>query len=154
MPWTCRLITNPELHAHGNVDISKRAIGDMWYLLIPQERLHASHLTAQYFNGARVGDKVYPSNAHRHPLVVLLPGNNYHVIDGQCYSSDCVTCNVPREKCTCGAYTAKSYYDGWLVEGEAPLITVTPSININGRYHGHLANGVISDDVEKRVFTE
>lgn len=42
--------------------------------------------------------------------------------------------------------------NGWTVTGEAPNITVSPSINCQGRYHGWLQNGVLSDDVEGRKF--
>lgn len=36
---------------------------------------------------------------------------------------------------------------GELVDGERPDITVTPSINCVGIYHGHLTHGVLSDDI-------
>lgn len=47
--------------------------------------------------------------------------------------------------------------DGWGCSGTPPLITLTPSVNIIGRYHGWIGcNGVppgwISDDVEGRQF--
>ncbi len=41
---------------------------------------------------------------------------------------------------------------GWTVTGEAPAITVAPSIDGIGVYHGFLRNGVISDDLEGRKF--
>ena len=41
---------------------------------------------------------------------------------------------------------------GWDVSGDAPNITVAPSINIIGRYHGWIRNGVITDDCEGRTF--
>jgi hypothetical protein len=37
---------------------------------------------------------------------------------------------------------------GWTVTGEAPHLTLTPSINEVGRYHGFLTNGVLSDDLD------
>lgn len=40
----------------------------------------------------------------------------------------------------------------WTVTGEWPNITVTPSINSVGRYHGWIQNGVITDDCEGRKF--
>jgi len=36
---------------------------------------------------------------------------------------------------------------GELVEGAKPDITVTPSMNAVGIYHGYLTNGVLSDDI-------
>lgn len=50
-------------------------------------------------------------------------------------------------------WNSNGYYgDGWKVTGEAPLITLAPSINVVGHYHGWLQNGVISDDCEGRTF--
>lgn len=119
MSWPCRLIENPELNEHGNVDIYKREIGDMWFLDVPAEELKERHLTAQYF----------AQNANRKPLVVMLPGRNYFLIDAQCWNPE------------------RSHYDAWTVTGVPPNITVSPSINMVGRYHGFLQNGVIGDPV-------
>jgi hypothetical protein len=124
MPWTCHLIENPELDENGLVDISKRQVGDMWYLDIPVEDLGERHLSAQYF----------AENANRQPIVVLMPGRNYLLVDGKCYDDK------------------KGYHDGWIVKGIPPLLTVTPSLNLVGRYHGYITNGVITDDVEGRKF--
>jgi hypothetical protein len=41
---------------------------------------------------------------------------------------------------------------GWTVTGEPPCITVTPSINCVGEYHGFIRDGIIGDDVEGRRF--
>jgi hypothetical protein len=43
--------------------------------------------------------------------------------------------------------------DGWTVIGEPPTITVSPSINCIGSYHGWLQNGVLSEDCEGRTFS-
>jgi hypothetical protein len=40
----------------------------------------------------------------------------------------------------------------WNVQGTIPQITVTPSINCVGHYHGFVTGGVISDDCEGRTF--
>jgi len=40
---------------------------------------------------------------------------------------------------------------GWEISGEPPRITVRPSINWVGRYHGWLTDGVLSDDLEGRT---
>lgn len=42
---------------------------------------------------------------------------------------------------------------GWTVTGELPNITVSPSVHQIGRYHGFIQNGVVTDDLEGRVFT-
>ena len=41
---------------------------------------------------------------------------------------------------------------GWTVTGEPPNITVDPSINIEGYWHGWIKNGVITADVDGRKF--
>ena len=43
---------------------------------------------------------------------------------------------------------------GWKRTGEPPRITVTPSINHVGQYHGWLANGIFTDDSEGRKFKD
>ena len=75
---------------------------------------------------------------HRHlraPLVVKLPDGSWFNIDTRAYSPD-----------------AGYHGDGWGCTGEAPNITLSPSINIVGRYHGWIQNGVITDDCEGRQF--
>jgi hypothetical protein len=42
--------------------------------------------------------------------------------------------------------------EGWGCSGEPPHITLTPSVNVVGSYHGWIQNGVISDDCEGRQF--
>jgi len=70
----------------------------------------------------------------RQPLVVVLPGGAYFCIDCRAWSE------------------GKSYGDGWTVTGEPPNVTLSPSINIIGHYHGWIQNGVITDDCEGRTF--
>lgn len=41
---------------------------------------------------------------------------------------------------------------GWSISGTLPNITITPSINLVGRYHGFIRNGVLEDDCEGRDF--
>jgi hypothetical protein len=76
-----------------------------------------------------LSDYYFEHNKHRRPLFVVLPKKVLFVIDGKC-NDDGVS------------------YGGWQVTGVAPNITVSPSINIRGAYHGWLQNGVISEDVE------
>lgn len=70
----------------------------------------------------------------RLPLVVVLPGWNTFCVDLRARNQ------------------AGWHGDGWTVTGTAPLITLTPSINLVGSYHGFIQNGVITDDCEGRKF--
>lgn len=95
---------------------------------------------------ARVGDMWYEDStdpgylaAVRHlaylgkrPLIVVLPGLVRFPVYGPA-----TTTGTP-----------------WAVEGEPPLLTLTPSINVAGVYHGFIQNGVITDDCEGRKFNE
>lgn len=164
MSWPLRLIENPELDADGFVAVSKRAVGDLWYHDIPPGEMRSRYVSEFYFNGRAVptgitsenvsGLEMYGPNTWRRPLIVLLPGRNSFLLDGCCFSGDCSRCNQPREACRCpGEYTSKGYYGGWAVKGTPPNITVHPSINMNGRYHGFIKDGVITDDCEGRKFT-
>jgi hypothetical protein len=80
----------------------------------------------------------------RPPIVVVLPMRvgdatiGFHFcVDGPASSSPAVE---------------GGFRDGWTVTGELPNITVSPSINCHGAYHGWIQNGVISDDCEGRKF--
>ena len=46
----------------------------------------------------------------------------------------------------------KNTNHGWTVTGKPPLITATPSINMVGKYHGWLTDGILSDDLEGRTY--
>lgn len=80
-----------------------------------------------------LSDYYHQHNAGRRPLFVVLPGKELFLIDGQCWKDG-------------------RRYGGWEVSGEPPNITVSPSINIGGIYHGWLQNGVISDECEGRRY--
>ena len=75
----------------------------------------------------------HANNSHRLPLFLVLPNNDLFCVDGQYWSRG-------------------HHYGGWQVSGEPPLITVSPSINIVGSYHGFVQNGVISEDCEGRTY--
>ena len=64
----------------------------------------------------------------RQPLWVCLPGRVWFCVDSN----------------------ATSGGGGWRVTGEPPRITVDPSINCIGVYHGWLRDGVLTDDVDGR----
>jgi hypothetical protein len=61
----------------------------------------------------------------RPPLVVILPGGAWFCLDQQQISD------------------GKFHEPGWDITGEPPLLTVSPSINIVGSWHGWLTSGVL-----------
>lgn len=91
----------------------------------PLLRLYARHLSAYY----------YVNNSHRLCLFIIMPGLVPFCVDGQTWNH--------------GVHEG-----GWTVTGEPEALTVTPSINLIGVYHGFLTAGVISDDCETRVYDE
>lgn len=105
--------------------------GDMW----PDPEMIEGEL-AEYYRQNLLSEKYFRRwHSRRPPLVVRLPNGVEFCVDSR-----------PTKGGT-----------GWDVTGEAPSITVSPSINSNGfsrehGYHGWLQNGVLSDDVEGRKF--
>ncbi len=71
----------------------------------------------------------------RPPILIMLPGDNLWCPDQMAWTSE-----------------RGSYGNGWLVTGDWPKISITPSINFVGRYHGFVIGGEITDDCEGRVF--
>jgi hypothetical protein len=150
MSWTCQLLNivgtkhityDPPIDGicgqtvfvddHGNEHTFKSLpIGSMFYLPIGMDMNEWPWCFAEKDD---ISEFYFQNNSHRQPLFVILPGRTLFLVDGKCWNSG-------------------HKYGGWQVQGEAPNITVTPSINIGGSYHGWLQNGVISDDCEGRTF--
>lgn len=59
---------------------------------------------------------------------------------------------LPGGELFCSDYTDSDSRKPWSITGEAPNVTVDPSINCVGTYHGWIRDGVISDDCEGRTF--
>jgi hypothetical protein len=139
MPITCTLITllrkqyDPPKPCPGggalraecvNAATGERPVpGDMWY--DPELRADGAKRCSPYY---------LANNTHRDPLTVVLPSGLHFHIDGPFWNK------------------AGAYGPGWTVTGEAPRITMTPSINVVGNWHGYLTDGVLGVDVEGRVF--
>jgi len=70
----------------------------------------------------------------RLPLFVLLP-------NGEEFSPDFAY-----------AWARGKEQQGWTATGTPPLLTVQPSINCIGRYHGWLQGGLLSPDLEGRRY--
>lgn len=161
MSWPIRFLESPPLRGQseshyydGTVDFDQFVIGDLAFYhyqskpCTDRERLNTINLTAHYF----------AHNANRPPLVLALPdkaspnGKLYFLVDGQCYSRQCVKCGQGHKTCKCGeAYTPRGHYDGWTVSGTPPNITVHPSVNYDDdeygvkHYHGFISNGIIGE---------
>jgi hypothetical protein len=142
MSWQCKLIEYEKKTTGQTLQI-----GDMFYG--PTEEM----VKADEGNAARIGwywpwhfcrpeslsDYYKQNNVHRRPLMVFLPGRILHCVDSANW------------KTVDGKLI---YYGGWTVTGIAPNITVHPSINCVGAYHGWLQNGIISPDCEGRLYDE
>lgn len=107
-------------------------VGAMFYL---PPNANMEHWPWYNANVDDLSDFYKQNNASRPPIFVILPGHNLFVVDGKCWDHG-------------------RKYGGWQVSGEAPNITVNPSIDLKGFYHGYLANGIIGDDVEGRIFDQ
>lgn len=131
MSWPLRFIESPYVSTPYYVlreGAEHPKVGDIWYApeLLVMDKLPATfHLSPKYERDWR---------RRRPPLVVSMPDGTNFCVDSRFWRS------------------GQPYGDGWTVTGDAPLITVTPSINIGGGYHGYITNGVIGDDVEGRKF--
>ena len=128
MAWRCRLVDHPRFGA----DEPRPQIGDMWFapaMVEKYEHFYLDHQLSHQYKEQHLGK--------RPPLIVYLPPGFSFCVD-DAYRGGHWGDNPARE--------------GWTVTGEAPNITVAPSINCVGTYHGWLQNGVLSDDVEGRAY--
>ena len=123
MPIKCRMIDIEEYRKQGK----QPQPGDMWYApwYIEKDGVPCSYLTEEYKRDWM---------SKRLPLVVMLPCKEGFLVDSRCMVN------------------GKMLDHGWKVTGEVPNITVSPSINFIGRYHGWLQNGILSDDIEGRKY--
>ena len=96
----------------------------MWYG--PLEYAEHSQIMGADYKANRAGMR---------PLWVRLPNGDAHCVDGASYDGT-----------TWGA--------GWVVTGEPPTITISPSINyqLGKGWHGWIRDGVITDDCEGRTY--
>lgn len=76
----------------------------------------------------------------RKPIVVCLPEREQGFARVTTFCVDCHPTSDPD-----GGWTVEIV--GPLVHGEQPDITVTPSINATGSYHGYVTHGVVTDDL-------
>lgn len=74
--------------------------------------------------------------SRRKPLAVVLPDYTHWIVD---------------QKSTIRG--SDQFGPGWMITGQAPALTAVPSID-TGTYHGFLQNGVLTPDLENRVYKE
>lgn len=131
MPWPCRMIEWKK--GMGGLELR---IGDMWFH-DERWRDEVGYYTWPFMfsKAGKLSDFYRQNNAGREPLLVWLPGKHVFCVDGMCWEGT-------------------RLYGGWQVTEEPPLITVNPSINIVGLYHGWIRDGVISDDCEGRTYAD
>lgn len=125
MSWQCRLIEWEDRDRIRAENDGKLPIGTMWYArdLLKPDQIEKSRRNI-------LSVEYFEINSHRPPLIVILPSGDWFNIDS----------HVTGER------------HGWHVSGDAPDITVSPSINLVGIWW--LQNGIISDDCEGRSFNE
>lgn len=145
MTWQCRLIEcTPGLNGT-NLQIGDMFLFDDKTFPLPEFNPDDPDADDPYYWFRRhtaphkVSDYYKQHNSHRPLLFVWLPGRTLFCVDSKCWKTDVAGGKI-------------EYYGGWAVTGDAPNITVHPSINVGGSYHGWLQNGVIGDDVEGRKF--
>lgn len=139
MVWKCRMIEYTR-----EVCPSKALPGDMFWGPTEAEcdadealpRHHQQDLwwPYSYCEGRYLSNYYQLNNSHRRPLLIFLPGRVLFCLDSIAYSTGV-------------------YGNGWKVTGEAPLITVDPTIHIRETWRGSIVNGVISDDLDGRLYT-
>jgi hypothetical protein len=130
MPWNCRMVDERGAdYVPQTGDMFYRYAPDVWRALVKDWRAKGAQRDApmvKYLSDEYLAERI----DQRPPLTVILPGDTWF----------CVDSNATGER------------RGWQVSGEPPHITVSPSINCEGVYHGFLTNGVIGNDVEGRTF--
>lgn len=106
----------------------RRAVGDLW----PDPGFPSDWLGPAY------KAKLLLHPHYRPPLQVMLPGRHAFCVDS------CPT-DQPANSWTVSI-------EGDLVDGHGVRLTVTPSIHIPGAYHGYVTGGMITDDLDGRLF--
>lgn len=131
MAWRCQLFESRQaiVQRFGFVPV-----GAMWP--VPAEHVDewvaawAHELAPRYLRERAAGNP-------RPPVFVKLPDGSEFCLDHRAYSAE-----------------QGFHGDGWAVAGDPPACTVTPSVNVVGRWHGYLTAGVLTDDCEGRTFPD
>lgn len=123
MSWTCRLIASPTL------DTGPDGLNGFQRLQVgdmwwADMPEDTDHLSMLVCRVKHAGMR---------PLIVRLPGPADFAIYGPTWRDGV-------------------HGPGWDVVGDAPKVTVSPSINLVGVYHGYLRDGVITDDLDGHTY--
>ena len=134
MPWTCRVIPHrtrvSAKYSPVAGDMGYRVTLRSWRAAVREWREKGADRDAPLVRG--LSDEYLAQRIdQRPPLTVYLPGCGWFCVDSAPSNGD---------------------RSGWNVTGTPPAITVSPSINCEGHYHGWLRDGVITDDCEGRRY--
>jgi hypothetical protein len=116
-------------------------IGDAWYMHRTPEGTWKLAPDDEWTYDVHLSPFYLRHNAHRPPLVVCLPSPHGR-------RGVYPWCVDEQERSGSRGF----YGDGWTVTGDLPNLTVAPSINIGGTYHGWIRDGVITPDCEGRTY--
>lgn len=112
----CRLLSAEDFKRVGSAGANE---GDMWYCSWYVDGIDGSWswLSDHY---------IKDHTNKRPPIMVKCPGGELWGVDLKSMAD------------------GMAIGDGWKVTGDAPLLTVSPSISLHC-YHGHLRNGIFTD---------
>lgn len=125
MSWKLRLSDRDD-----PLQRARPQVGDCWYA----DYYVDDEVYRNFFDKRKSAEYVSDAEGKRAPIIVCIPDGNGGVLK------------------FCPDMRANGDAQGWRVTGELPNITITPSINAEGIYHGFVTEGVLSDDVEGRTF--
>lgn len=138
MPWPLRFLTGPEPwwgeFIHGK---AHPRIGDCWYHPNWENPEHPYPKIREHFLDHQASRQYKEQWADkRPPIIIRLPSGPFSPDEFYSRPENAVERN------------------GWAVTGsiEDGTLTVSPSVNIVGYYHGFIRNGQVSDDLEGRRF--
>jgi len=115
-------------------------IGDAWFMRLDDQEDNAALYTGLGIR--RLSKKYDPTK--RSPIVLMMPGYDPFCVDWMPVSKD-----VFGED---GGWDVS--ISGDIVNDHPLCLTLEPSVNVGGIYHGYVRNGIIGDDVEGRKFTD
>lgn len=124
MPWQLTLYENRAAARIAGGGIVRP--GSIWPMDLDEIPGLSKSLSLRYYR---------EHSATRAPLFVVMPDGSTFCVDSMAWTPE-----------------RGHYGEGWTVTGTPPNLTLTPSINLTGRYHGYIRDGVITDDVEGRTF--